>query len=401
MKKIISSAFVAISLIAAASLSSGCCSKEAPDRQAKYIFVMIGDGMGATQAAVAESYLSYKAGKLGGEQLCFTQFPVLGTCTTFSADKNITCSSASGTAIATGHKTNNNMLGVDPEGNSLKSMAYTLKEQGYRIGIMSSVPVNHATPASFYGHNKNRGDYYNIAREIPESDFDFFAGSGILQFKGKDNDKEGIDEYLEREGYDVCFGLQELKESEDRDGVVLIPASQRKESAANYEIDRNDEDDYVLRDVVSAAIEYLGEDDPFFIMCEGGEIDWAAHDNNAMDLVDATLRFDDAVKVAYEFYLRHPDETLIIVTADHETGGVTIGANKGKSIGWEGIEKAFSEDRKYDSQEKREISFGNNIGWTTFDHTGGPVPIYAIGVGAERFAGRMDNTDIHDKIVRK
>ncbi len=130
-------------------------------------------------------------------------------------------------------------------------------------------------------------------------------------------------------------------------------------------------------------------------MCEGGEIDWAAHDNNAMDLVDATLRFDDAVKVAYEFYLRHPDETLIIVTADHETGGVTIGANKGKSIGWEGIEKAFSEDRKYDSQEKREI------GWTTFDHTGGPVPIYAIGVGAERFAGRMDNTDIHDKIVRK
>ncbi len=254
MKKIISSAFVAISLIAAASLSSGCCSKETPDRQAKYIFVMIGDGMGATQAAVAESYLSYKAGKLGGEQLCFTQFPVLGTCTTFSADKNITCSSASGTAIATGHKTNNNMLGVDPEGNSLKSMAYTLKEQGYRIGIMSSVPVNHATPASFYGHNKNRGDYYNIAREIPESDFDFFAGSGILQFKGKDNDKEGIDEYLEREGYDVCFGLQELKESEDRDGVVLIPASQRKESAANYEIDRNDEDDYVLRDVVSAAI---------------------------------------------------------------------------------------------------------------------------------------------------
>ncbi len=401
MKKIISSAFVAISLIAAASLSSGCCSKETPDRQAKYIFVMIGDGMGATQAAVAESYLSYKAGKLGGEQLCFTQFPVLGTCATFSADKNITCSSASGTAIATGHKTNNNMLGVDPEGNSLKSMAYTLKEQGYRIGIMSSVPVNHATPASFYGHNKNRGDYYNIAREIPESDFDFFAGSGILQFKGKDNDKEGIDEYLEREGYDVCFGLQELKESEDRDGVVLIPASQRKESAANYEIDRNDEDDYVLRDVVSAAIEYLGEDDPFFIMCEGGEIDWAAHDNNAMDLVDATLRFDDAVKVAYEFYLRHPDETLIIVTADHETGGVTIGANKGKSIGWEGIEKAFSEDRKYDSQEKREISFDNNIGWTTFDHTGGPVPIYAIGVGAERFAGRMDNTDIHDKIVRK
>jgi len=380
--------------------AGSCCQAEKQDRQAKYIFLMIGDGMGATQAAVAESYLSYKAGKLGGEQLCFTQFPVLGTCTTFSADKNITCSSASGTAIATGHKTNNSMLGMDPEGNNLTSMAYLLKEQGYRIGIMSSVPVNHSTPAAFYGHNKDRGDYYSIALEIPQSGFDFFAGSGILQFKGKDNDKEGIDEYLEREGYDVCFGLKELEESEDTDGVVLIPASQKKESALNYEIE-HDEEDYRLCDVMSAAIDFLGDEQPFFIMCEGGEIDWAAHDNNVKEMVDATLRFDEAVRTAYEFYLKHPDETLIVVTADHETGGVTIGANKGKNINWEGIEKAFSADQKYNSHDKREIGTENNIGWTTFDHTGGPVPVYAIGAGAERFSGRMDNTDIIKKIVLK
>ena len=146
------------------------------DKPAKYIFVMIGDGMGAAQVAAAESYLSYKAGRLGGEQLTFTGFPVLGLCTTYSADSNITDSAASGTAIATGNKTDNHYLGVAPDGSPLKSMAYTLHEKGYNVGIMSSVPVNHATPGAFYAHQEDRGNYYEISLEIPESGFEFFAG---------------------------------------------------------------------------------------------------------------------------------------------------------------------------------------------------------------------------------
>ena len=148
--------------------ANGCtASTEKTETKAKYIFLFIGDGMGNSHVAATESDLSYKVGKLGGEQLCFTQFPYLGLCTTYSADNTITDSAAAGTAIACGGKTDNGMIGVNPEGEHYKSMAYELKEDGYKIGIMTSVTVNHATPASFYGHNKRRGAYYSISQEIP------------------------------------------------------------------------------------------------------------------------------------------------------------------------------------------------------------------------------------------
>ncbi len=389
-------------IVIAAAVAAIICPKakgKAEAQPAKYIFLMIGDGMGATQVAAAESYFSSLEGKFGGEQVTFTQFPVLGLCTTYSANRNITDSAASGTAIATGNKTDNGMIGIAPDGTPLQSMAYTLKEKGYRIGIMSSVPVNHATPASFYAHSSDRGNYYDISLEIPESGFDFFAGNGILDFNGEDGNLEDIDAVLEREGYDVCYGLDELAATEDRCGIVALPASQKKEEAQNYEIDDEAAEDETLAEYLEAAIEYLGEEKPFFIMCEGGEIDWAAHDNNTMEMIEAISRFDDAVRVAYEFYLNHKDETLIVVTADHETGGITIGADKSSKIDWEGMvedtEKAVDPDR----EDFREISRQNNIGWTTFGHCGAPVPVYAIGKGAEKFAGRIDNTDIYGKVV--
>ncbi len=399
-KKILLYAAAAIIILAALGLIFKPHSSKSEDTPAKYVFVMIGDGMGATQVAAVESYLSYKAGKLGGEQLTFTKFPILGLCTTFSANRNITDSSAAGTAIATGSKTDNGKLGVDPEGNDLKSMAYTFKEQGYRIGIMSSVPANHATPASFYGHDMDRGDYYNISLQIPESNFDFIAGSGLLEFKGENDAQEPIDKVLEREGYDVCFGLEELAASTDKTGVVVVQPSQKNAEALNYEINRDTEfKEDRLGEVLAAAIDYLGDENPFFIMCEGGEIDWAAHDNNMMSMTDAITRFDEAVKVAYDFYLEHPDETLIIVTADHETGGITLGSGHSSMIDWAGIEEAYAEGGKTSREENREISTEHNIGWASYGHTGGPVPIYAIGKGAEKFSGRMDNTDIYAKVV--
>lgn len=372
----------------------------ADEGRAKYIFVMIGDGMGATHVAATESYLSWQKGiGFGGEELVFTQFPVLGMCTTYSNDSNITDSAASGTAIATGYKTNNGRLGTDPDNNPLTSMAYTLKEAGYKVGIMSSVPVNHATPGAFYAHQENRTMYYDISLEIPQTDFEFFGGSGFLHFNGKNGDLEDIDKVLEAQGYTVCYGLKELAQCEDKDGVVVVQPGAKKE-ADNYDIEDGEKEEDRLGEVTAAAIEYLGDEEPFFMMVEGGEIDWAAHDNHTMHVIDAIVRFNEAVQAAYDFYLKHPDETLIIVTADHETGGMGLGAANGYNFNWTGLEEAYSDPAARHSQpENREISAKNNIGWTSSNHTATPVPVYAIGKGAEKFAGRIDNTEIYGKIV--
>lgn len=380
------------------------CSEDKAPQQAKYVFVMIGDGMGASHVAVAESYLSYKAGKLGGEQLTFTKFPVLGLCTTYSADKNITCSSASGTAIACGAKTNNGMLGMTPDGKHLKSMAYELKEQGYKIGILSSVPVNHATPASFYAHNEKRGNYYEISKEIPESGFEFFAGAGFLHFNGADGKLDDIDSYIESKGYNVCYGQEEYDaEKGSSEKIIICQESARKSNAGNYTSDGENHKDIRLGKLLENAIEFLGDEKPFFIACEGGEIDWMAHANKTMSMVDAIMKFDEAIAVAYKFYLEHPDETLIIVTADHETGGAALGYKKNNSmIDWAKMEKAWIESNNANNlsaQDNDKLNMECNIGWTTSDHTGAPVPVYAIGKGAERFGGRIDNTEIFGKIV--
>lgn len=386
-------------------LATGCCTEtEEKESKAKYIFLFIGDGMGNSHVAAAESYLSYKAGKLGGEQLCFTQFPYLGLCTTYSADKNITDSAAAGSAIACGEKTNNGMLGVDAEGNQVKSMAYELKEDGYKIGIMSSVPINHATPASFYGHNKSRSAYYSISQEIPATGFEFFGGPGFLGFNGADGNEEDIDIYLENNGYEVCYGTEEFKEAAaEADRIIFCQESNRKESAANYVSDGKEAEDIPLSEIVKMSIDFLGDEQPFFIMCEGGAIDWAGHDNKTMTAIHEILEFDAAVKVAYEFYQEHPDETLIVVTADHETGGISLGSRKGSStINWAAFEEQWNQEggkNILSKQENEMLNDVNSIGWTTWGHTGAPVPTYAIGHGAEEFCGRLDNTEIKGKIL--
>lgn len=396
---------ICMALLAAAALAMNSCNtqeKKISDAEGtpKYIFLFIGDGMGAAQAAVTESYLSYREGKLGGEELCFSGFPVLGTCTTYSADHQITCSSASGTAISCGQKTNNGYLGVDPEGKRLTSIAYVLKDRGYRIGVMSSVPVNHATPGAFYAHNTDREDYYSISMEIPESGFDFFGGSGFLQFNGKDGKDTPTPEVLEDKGYEVCFGENEFRQKMDStEHIVFIQPSGKDSNADNYEVEEIKEEDSRLAQMLQMGLDFMTDDRPFFIMCEGGEIDWAAHANQTMPMIDAVLRFNEAVETAYRFYLDHPDETLILVTADHETGGITLGCNGSYGVDWKVLDDAYrTEGVPADETENRKLNAAG-IGWTTDNHTGSPVPVYAIGYGSERFSGRMDNTEIKNKIL--
>lgn len=398
----------AIMILALAVTAASCSQNEKKDEgKAKYIFLFIGDGMGNSHVAVTESYLSYKAGRLGGEQLTMTTFPVFGTCTTHSADKRITDSSAAGTAIACGEKTNNSYLGVDPDGNPVESMSFCLQDDGYKIGIISSVAINHATPGSFYGHNISRGAYYEIMKEIPESGFEYFASSGILQYHGPKGAESVMNaaDYLEENGYDVCFGKEELaKAMKESDKIVFCQEYNRDAEPKNYDSTGNKpETETTLAEMVQAGIDFLGDEEPFFIMCEGGEIDWASHSDKTMPMIMTTIGFDDAVKVAYDFYLAHPEETLIVVTADHETGGVALGAGDHYGeIEWGVIEKAWNyngQSNNLSFEENRRLNEEAFIGWTTIDHTGGAVPVYAIGKGAGKFAGRMDNTEIKGKIL--
>ena len=399
----IASVIIAIAMMATAL---SCTQKE--EERAKYVFLFIGDGMGNSHVSVTESYLSWKAGKLGGEQLTMTTFPVFGTATSHSADKRVTDSSAAGTAIACGEKTNNSYLGVDPEGNPVESMSYVLKEDGYKIGIISSVPINHATPGSFYGHNISRNGYYEIMSEIPASGFEYFASAGILGYhgpKGSEGQVPNAEEYLEANGYNVCFGKAELADAmKNSDKIVFSQEYNRGVEPKNYDSTGDKpETETTLAEMVQAGIDFLGDEEPFFIMCEGGEIDWASHSDKTMPMIIATIAFDEAIQAAYNFYLQHPDETLIVVTADHETGGVALGAgNHHGNINWDVIEKSWNENGHSNNlrfDENAKLNADAHIGWTTTDHTGGAVPVYAIGKGAEKFAGRIDNTDIKGKIL--
>ena len=390
-----------ICAIFALFIFSGCANEDAP---AKYVFLFIGDGMGTTHVDVTESYLSYKEGKLGGEQLLMTTFPVFGTATNYSANSRVTDSSAAGTAIACGAKTNNSWLGVDPDEVPLESVASVLKKEfDYKVAVISSVPVNHATPASFYGHNKSRHANYAILQEIPESGFEYFAGAGMMSFAGNRwRPERNISEYLEENGYNVVWGKEELAEAiANNDKIVFGQIYNKDVEPKNYDnTGVKPEGDASLADMVQGAIDLFGDKDPFFMAIEGGEIDWSAHSKKVMPTVMGVIDMDKAIAKAYDFYLAHPDETLIIVTADHETGGIALGDKY--NVDWAVFEKSWNENgqsNNLDAAANDELNKAGLIGWTTGDHTGGAVPVYAIGKGAEKFGGRYENTDIKNKIL--
>lgn len=374
------------------------------DEKAKYVFLFIGDGMGSTHVAVAESYLSYLQGKLGGAMLTMSQFPYYGTATSYSADANVTDSSAAGTAISCGVKTYNGGLGIDAEGNEARSLAYDLKDAGYQVGIISTVPINHATPGAFYASSSSRNDYYGISKQIVESGFEFFAGSGFIDFRGKGDKEEATDTYLEKNGYEVSYGIAEFKEeAAGKEKVVFCQESNKEESAGNYVSSGKIAEDATLGQMLQLGMEFFDDDEPFFFMCEGGKIDWTAHANKVMPMIMDILEFDDAIAVAYEFYKKHPKETLIVVTADHETGGISLGSGP-DHVNWKMLIEQWEKDGKQNNlgwKENSEMNRKASIGWTTGSHTGGPVPVYAVGKGAEKFMGRMDNTDFKGKILGK
>ena len=439
--------------------------------EAKYVFYFIGDGMGPNQVLNAEMYQAAIQGINGRVPLCMTQFPYSGQAATFSASDGITDSAAAGTCLASGKKTNNGMIGQTPDGAPVYSVASQLKAEGWGIGIMSTVPVDHATPASHYAHAEKRSNYYHIGTHLAESNFDFFGGGGFQRPINKDDaSAPNLYDLCKKNGYTLVGSYAEAQKNIKKRKLLLVPQTDldnpnKGAEALPYAIDQK-EGDLTLAQIVDIAIQHLSKHDRFFMMAEGGKIDYAGHGNDGATNIHEVIDFDRAIQLAYRFYEQHPDETLIVVTADHETGGLALGNNKplrlerlayqkcssdtlsarlsalcqqyAEQLTWEQVKTFLAENMglfgelSVSAEEEAELqaAFSNmmrqqeslktlyadinalaakakelvnqkaGLGWTTHSHTATAVPVFAVGVGAERFTGWMDNSEIAPRIYQ-
>ena len=323
----------------------------------KNVILMIGDGMGLPDV--------YSAMTISDKPLNIERCRMIGLQKTFSADNYITDSGAAGTALATGNKTKNGAIGVDPHGNNLKSILEIAEEHGLATGLVSTSSITHATPASFIAHQSSRDSYEDIAMDFLKTDIDVFIGGGYDHF-AKRNDKLNLIDSLKIKGYEVDSTLSMiLKSKSGKLAGFTAPVHNPYRLKGRGDM---------LPLSSGKAIEMLSKSKKgFFLMIEGSQIDWAAHANNADTLIDETMDFDKAVGVALDF-AKTDGHTLVIITADHETGGVTITGGD-------------------NATHKVNLSFSTN------DHTAVMVPVYAYGPGSVKFIGIYDNTDIFKKIL--
>ena len=406
----------------------------------KYIFYFIGDGMGPSHVLATELYLGELQGVIGRPQkLVFTQFPESAFVTTFSASNGVTDSAASGTALSTGCKTSNGRIGTDAEGNDIYSVALAAKNCGKAVGIATTVCINHATPSAFYAHNENRNNYNEIAQWMLKADYDFYAGGDAKCTAEQRND---LYTRAEKQGYTIARGYDDYKAKAKKAGKMMLYQKNVAEEVP-YAIDRT-KDDLTLAQITKAGIDFLSKKNKkegFFMMVEGGKIDYASHRDDAATVIHEVLDFNAAIAEAYEFYKKHKDETLIIVTADHETGGIVLGYTgeyklnlkvlesqkvsvdnlvamlEGlKETTWGEVTRMVKENVGVEPRDKHNAEESVNmtnklatkiaydaiydldrkalISWASGNHSGTFVPLFAIGEGADWFNGVIDNTDI-------
>lgn len=431
----------------------------------KYIFYFIGDGMGMGHVMATQNYNRIVLGN--EEPLLMMQFPIASMAMTYSATGPITDSAAAGTALSTGYKTKNGMLGVTPDSVPVVSVAKNLKDAGYGVGIITTVAPDDATPSAFYTHVPSRKMKYEIGLDAAASGYELIAGSRLYGTKkdGKDTDLMKV---FADSGITVVRGLEAMAEVKS-DRVILLNPEHLTSSNAGYTID-SVAGALTLPGMTKAGIAHLQKTSPdkFFMMIEAGNIDYAGHSNDAATVIKEVLNLNEAIAVAYKFYQEHPDETLIVVTADHDTGGLGIGfpatgysgwfgniayqriskdnfADLCKAImmsrrifTWEDMKDLLSEKMGFWSkiaitesdekmlQEKFDVTFNQRnskdektlykdfneftvsvfkvmdnatgIDWTTTGHSGNPVPVFAIGVGAEEFSKISNNIEIPARI---
>jgi len=406
-----------------------------PKPVAKYVFLFIGDGMGINHILITNEYLKMH----GKAALSFTKLPYFALTTTNCIDSmRITDSAAAGTAIATGKKTKSGVLGMLPTtGEKFISIAEIAKQNNMKVGILSSVGMNHATPAAFYAKQKSRSMYKEIAEDMALSQFDLFAGGGL--YAADQTELQYLLNNLKSNNYNFIFNETQFNKKEHSNKKIYysVNADKIPGYAIPYRIDQK-ENDVVLADYVRFGIDYLENPNGFFMMAEGGKIDWSSHDNDGATTVQEVIDFDLAVQEALKFYEKHPDETLIVITADHETGGFSYGSREMayktdflKIDNQKMSEEVFAEeltenktetanklvaknfslilkDDYFKTTSSKEISNqvtdslnrSAGIWWTTGAHTGTAVLTYAIGVGSSQFTGFIDNTDII-KFIKK
>ena len=290
----------------------------------KYVFLFIGDGMSLPQRQLGEEFLR----KTENRGLIINAMPYQAITTTHAAgDQFVTDSAAAGTAIACGVKTQNGVLGLDANGKRGESVAELALKNGRKVGILTSVTINHATPAAFYAHISSRGDSYDIGLDLIASNFHYFGGGGISGSNNRNAEKYHGDLYTlaQEAGYTVCRTAEQIHALEP--GVEKVAAF-GSTGDLPYAIDGN-KAGLRLADFTKQAIELLDNPEGFFMMVEGGKIDFACHDNDAATAVREIVEFDDAVSVAFDFAKDRPDsDVLIVVTADHETGALTVSAER-------------------------------------------------------------------------
>ena len=328
-KKTAPGLFFRVSLRAAAAVLAAivCLYPALAGASAKYVFLFIGDGMGTAQRNAAEIFLAGKRAHEGDSatrdaQLAMNSLPVTGEMLTGSLS-GVTDSAAAGTALATGRKTKNGAIATDGSGKKYKSIASIAHENGVKVGIVTTAFLQDATPAAFYAHSDTRGRRYEIGLELAESGFEYFAGGGFSNPNGKDKKQRGLTEAASSKGYMVTT----TKAAFDAlaPGGKAIAINPRLQSAyMPWAIDARG-GDIPLDEFVKKGIGLL-RGDRFFMMVEGGKIDLACHANDAASAIQEVIAFDKAVSEALAFMSECPDETLIVVTSDHETGGMTLSA---------------------------------------------------------------------------
>ncbi|MDB8574003.1 alkaline phosphatase [Turicibacter sanguinis] len=296
----------------------------------KYVFMFIGDGMSQVQVNAAQVYTGNDGeGEITTNNLNFTAFPTVGLVTTHNSTSFVPDSASTATALSSGVKTHSGVIGLEANKTKVtESITEKLKLAGKKIGIVTTVTINHATPAAYYAHVPSRGDYYEIATQLATSNFDYFGGGSIAQPTGKNEDERNVYEIIEENGYQVAKTKEDILALDSSSGKVYAQSPVLQDSGAMpYAIDAK-EDDLMLADFVEKGIKVLDNEQGFFMMVESGKVDWACHANDAMTAIAEVLAFEDVVQVAIDFANEHPEETLILVTGDHETGGMSIGYAK-------------------------------------------------------------------------
>lgn len=428
----------------------------------KYIFYFIGDGMGMQPLMTAQAY---NRDILRNEKpLLMFEFPVASWAMTYSASSPITDSAAAGTALATGHKTKNKMLGMNPDTLEVVSIARELKDLGYGVGIITSVYADDATPGACYAHVDARSRYYDIDVYAAKSGYEFIGGAGLKGLTDKDGNPTDIPVIMQQNGVQIVRGLDGIRQI-NSEKVVLLSEESFPVHNIGYTID-SIPGALTLPIITEACLSHLEKYTPerFFMMVEGGNIDHALHGNDAGTAIIEILNFNDALKIAYDFYLQHPDETLILVTADHDTGGMShvkdgLGVYRyvktskeefsdyckgilrsrmvytwadmkrylAENFGLfdhikvsrekeEELEERFNETFEHRNSEDQETLYAsfnafavdvfdiiNNAAgtlFTTTGHSGNPVPVFAVGVGSDKFKGVNNNIDLPE-IIRE